>query len=284
VRRLAVAAIGLVLLTGCGDDDGAASTTTSEPTTTTVVTVSTTTPDPTTTPPPTTAPVPQPLPGGSLDVLVVGDSVMHDASAAIEAAVAATGVATVRPTSAFGLGFSDTAGISFAGAAEDILGGPPVDQVVAMIGSWDHLAVLRDPEAYADEARAALTTLSADGRSVLLLGEPPSAPDKGEEEIRTQLNDVLRSVAADLPGVRFLETDTIIGDADGDYLMSGPDGLLRKPDGRHLCPAGATRFGTAVLAALSESWQLPAADPAWALGSWRQDLRYDDPAGACDEG
>jgi hypothetical protein len=279
VKGLAVAVLGLTLLAGCGDDGDGASTTTSEAPTTTIVTVSTTTPAPT-----TTQIRPQPLPGGALEVLVVGDSVMHDASAAIEAALTATGAASVRPTAAFGLGFSDTAGISFAGAADDILAGPPVEQVVAMIGSWDHLAVQRDREAYADEVRSALSTLSADGRSVLLLGEPPSAPDKGEEPTRTELNDVLRSVAAEFPRVRFLATDTIIGDADGHYLMSGPDGLLRKPDGRHLCPAGATRFGSAVLAALSESWQLPAADPVWALGSWRQDPRYDDPVGGCDEG
>jgi hypothetical protein len=209
---------------------------------------------------------------------------MHDASAAIEAALAGTGAASARPTSAFGLGFSDTAGISFAGAADDILAGPPVEQVVAMIGSWDHLAVQRDREAYTEQVRDALTTLSDDGRSVLLLGEPPSAPDKGEEPTRTELNDVLRTVAAEVPRTRFLATDTVIGDADGNYLMSGPDGLLRKPDGRHLCPAGATRFGSAVLAALQETWQLPEADPAWALGAWRQDLRYDAPPGGCDEG
>jgi hypothetical protein len=271
------------VMAGCSDDDGAAApTTTGAPTSTTTVVVSSTT---TTEPAPTTTlGRPRPLPGGTLEVLIVGDSVMHDASAAIEAALAGTGVASARPTAAFGLGFSDTAGLSFAGAADDILEGPPVDQVVAMIGSWDHLAVQRDAEAYADEVRAALTTLAGDGRSVLLLGEPPSDPDKGEEPTRTELNDVLSMVAAEVPRVRFLETDTIIGDADGNYLMTGPDGLLRKPDGRHLCPAGATRFGSAVVTALQQTWQLPDADPAWALGDWRQDVRYDDPPGACDEG
>jgi hypothetical protein len=215
---------------------------------------------------------------------VVGDSVMHDASAAIEAALAGTGAASVRPASAFGLGFSDTAGIPFADAAPDLLEGPPVDQVVAMIGSWDHLAVARDAEAYEAQVRAALTTLAGDGRSVLVLVEPPSDPTKGEEPTRTEVNEILEAVAAEVPRTRFLPTDTVIGDAQGRYVRTGPDGLLRKPDGRHLCPAGATRFGSAVLAALSESWQLPPADDSWALGAWRQDPRYDNPAGGCDAG
>ena len=55
---------------------------------------------------------------------------MHDASAAIEAVLTATGAATVRPGSAFGLGFSDGAAIPFAGAADDLLGGGPAEQVV----------------------------------------------------------------------------------------------------------------------------------------------------------
>ncbi len=272
----------LALVAGCGDDGGDAestsTTSTPPPTSTTVVTT-------TTAPPPTTTELtPQPVPGGTLEVLVVGDSVMHDASPAIEAALAATGVASVRPESALGLGFSDSAGIPFAGAADDVLAGPPVDQVVAMIGSWDHLAVQRDAEAYGAEVREAWTTLAADGRSVLVLGEPPSDPAKGEEPTRAEVNAALEAAAAEVPRTRFLPTDSVIGDAQGLYLWSGPDGLLRKPDGRHLCPAGATRFGAAVLAALSESWQLPPADDVWALGTWREDPRYDNPVGGSDEG
>ncbi len=266
-----------LLLAACGDDDGTAATTSTS--TTAPSTTTTTAPAPTT----TGAPEPQPLPGGALEVVVLGDSVMHDASAAIEAALPATGAATVRPASAFGLGFSSAAGIPFADAADDLLA-PPFDQAVVMIGSWDHLGVQRDPEAYAEDVRSALTTLTEGGRSVLLLGEPPARPGKGEEPVRRAVNEVLASVSAEVPGVTYLPTDRVIGDAQGDYVMSGPDGLLRKPDGRHLCPAGATRFGQAVLDSLSETWQLPAADPAWALGAWREDPRYDDPPGGCAEG
>lgn len=259
----------LVLLAGCGGDDAPpASTTTTTVTTTTV-------------PATTTSAAPQPLPDGTLDVLVVGDSVMFDAEAAIAAALEGTGAATVRNAAVFGLGFSDDAGIPFADAADDLLAGDPVDQVVVMVGSWDHIAVQRDPEGYAEHVRASLARLAEDGRSVLVLGEPPSDPAKGEEDIRLALNETLEAAVADTPGTRYEDTAPVIGDERGDYVMTGPDGLLRKPDGRHLCPAGATRFGTAVVTFLQEQWQLPDPDPAWALGPWREDPRYDDPAGAC---
>ena len=277
MRSLAGTLLLLALAAGCTDDGGqAASTTTAAPTTTTVVTV--TTAPPTT---PTTRPEPQPLPGGTLDVLVVGDSVMLDAEAAIDAALQATGSATVENGAIFGLGLSDGAALPFAEHADDLLDGPPADQVLVMTGSWDHLTAQRDADGYQEQVEAALARLAEDGRDVLVLGEPPSDPAKGEEAVRSIVNDTLQAAVAEVPGARYLSTDEIIGDAQGNYVMTGPDGLLRKPDGRHLCPAGATRFGTAVVEALQETWQLPDANPVWALGAWRQLHRYDDPVGAC---
>ena len=268
-----------LLLTACGDDaadGGAVSTTIAPPPTSTT----TTTVAPTSVPPPTSV-APQPPPGGSLDVLVLGDSVMFDASAAIEAAVESGGGAEVASSAIFGFGFSDGAAVPFSAMAPDILAASPAAQVVVMVGSWDHLAVQRDPEAYAAAVRRALEQMAANGRSVLLLGEPPSDPQKGEEEARLALDEILATEAATVARVRYLPTDTVIGDADGAYTATAGGQLLRKPDGRHLCPAGAARFGTAVQDALSEDWALPAADPAWASGAWRTDPRYDDPPGAC---
>jgi len=268
-----------LLVTACGageDADGA--TTTVAPPTSAAAPPSTTTPP---TVPATTGPTPQALPGGSLDVLILGDSVMFDAAAAIDAAVEAGASATVESSAIFGFGFSDGAAVPFTALAPDVLAASPAEQVVVMVGSWDHLAVQRDPVAYAASVRAALEDLAAGGRSVLLLGEPPSAPEKGEEEARLALNDVLAAEAAGVADVRYLPTDTVIGDADGAYVATADGELLRKPDGRHLCPAGAARFGTAVRDALSESWGLAPAGSGWASGAWRDDPRYDDPPGAC---
>jgi hypothetical protein len=280
VIRAALVLAAMALLVGCTDDTEPASTSVTT-TSAASATAPSTTPQPPTTPP--TSVESQPLPGGSLEVLVVGDSVMFDAEAGIAAALTATGAATVRNGAVFGLGFSDEAGIPFAGAADDLLTGEPVEQVVVMIGSWDHIAAQRDPDAYADQVAAGLDRLAADGRSLLVLGEPPSRPDKGEETVRAVVNQTLEAAVAEAPGARFVSTDTVIGDARGRFLMTGPDGLLRKPDGRHLCPAGATRFGTAVLTELQLVWELPDVDPVWALGPWRDDPRYDDPAGACPD-
>jgi hypothetical protein len=222
------------------------------------------------------------LPGGDLEVLVVGDSVMFDATAAIQAALGATGAATARAESAFGLGFSDGAAVPFADVADELLEGDPAEQVVVMVGSWDHLTAQRDPETYGATVHDALTTLAGDGRPVLVLGEPPSDPAKGEESARAVVNQTLEAEAATVPGVTYLPTDEVIGDADGQYVLREEGGaLLRKPDGRHLCPEGAERFGAAVVTALGEAWALPGPDPTWVDGPWRTDRRYDDPPGGC---
>jgi hypothetical protein len=276
VKRAALL-LPLVLLAACGDDGDAASTTTVPPATTTTLVTATSVATV------TTEADPRPLPDGSLDVLVLGDSVMFDAEAAIAAALDATGAATVENGAIFGLGLSDGAALPFAEHADDLLDGPPADQVVLMTGSWDHLTAQRDAARYREQVDAALARLAGGGRPVLVLGEPPSAPEKGEEAVRAIVNETLEAAVDEVPGARYLSTDEVIGDAQGRFVMTGPDGLLRKPDGRHLCPAGATRFGTAVIAALQEDWQLPDADPAWALGDWRDDPRYDDPVGACPD-
>ncbi len=264
-------ALAVLALAACGDDSG--SSTTSFTTSTAAPTTSTTT---------TEVAVPVDPPGGTLEVRVVGDSVMHDAEPGIAAALEATGGATVSEETAFGLGFSDGAAIPFAEGADDVLAGPPVDQVVVMVGSWDHLTARRDPEAYAAQVHDAYVRLAEGGRQVLVLGEPPSDPAKGEDADRAAVNEILEAEAAEVDGVRFAATDTVIGDAEGQYQRVDAQGrLLRKPDGRHLCPDGAVRFGASVADLLADQWVLAQPGTAWEAGDWRGDGRYEDPAGAC---
>jgi len=206
---------------------------------------------------------------------------MFDAAAGIEAALDATGEADTRARAVLGFGLASSAAVPFAGAADDLLTDPPPDQVVLMVGSWDHRAALRDPDAYAAEVDAALDRLTADGSRVLVLGEPPSDPAKGEEEGRVAVNAVLEAAAAERDDVTWLATDEVIGDAEGRYVRTAAGELLRKPDGRHLCPAGAERFGVAVTGALQDTWALPDPAAGWPDAAWRTDPRYDDPAGAC---
>jgi hypothetical protein len=151
-----------------------------------------------------------------------------------------------------------------------------------MVGSWDHLTVSRDgAEAYRAIVAPVVEALAAGGRYVLLLGEPPTDPVRGEEPTRRQVNRVYRGLAADLPRVDYLSTDTVIGDDQGRWQQGEAGELWRKPDGRHLCPPGAEQFGAAVLGRLSATWRLPPAGP-WEDGAWRALDRYDNPDGGCD--
>jgi hypothetical protein len=265
--------LALVVLGACGDD-AATPVSMTAPSTPTITSA-------TSVPPTTEAAAPAP-PGGGLEVLVVGDSVMHDAYPGIAAALEATGHASSREATAFGLGFSHGAAVPLAEGTDDLLAGPPAEQVVVMVGSWDHMIALRCPEAYAEAVRAGLQRLAAGGRRVLLLGEPPSDPAMGEDADRARVNQILEQEAAEVDGVRFAATDTVIGDDEGRYQQSAGGHLLRKPDGRHLCPDGAVRFGQGVVDLLGEEWALGAPQGPWQEGAWRNEARYDDPPGGCD--
>ncbi|OWY59857.1 hypothetical protein B7486_72315, partial [cyanobacterium TDX16] len=62
--------------------------------------------------------------------------------------------------------------------------------------------------------------------------------------------------------------------ADGSFTttldVDGTSLLARADDGKHLCPAGAERVASAVVAALADQHGLEA-DEGWQQGAWRDD-------------
>jgi hypothetical protein len=58
---------------------------------------------------------------------------------------------------------------------------------------------------------------------------------------------------------------------------------VRMVDDVHLCPAGAVRYGDALLTDLTAQYHLSTARAGWWAGAWTGDPRFNDPPGACPD-
>jgi hypothetical protein len=232
-----------------------------------------------------------------LRVLLVGDSVMVDASPGIEAVIEATGVARVEPGGAPGFGLTYTK--SWRKDWTDMVARVEPDVVVVLLGAWDaDNALAHPPEWYAGVVDDATAVLAKRGARDVWLGWPPTRPpavagrrepDYGHIDLQRETVDAaFQTVAERHPGdVAYVDTGATLSLPDGSFSAFLPDpttGAMvraRKHDNTHFCPSGAERMGRLVLGALTSVFTLPAPAPAWAAGRWRADARYDDPPGAC---
>ena len=192
----------------------------------------------------------QPSKDEPLRVGVIGDSVTFDAVLGIRAALESTGQATVANNTILGeLGIS----VPHWGEHLDNVIAEAPEVLVVMLGGWDLGAIENDGadtyRAFADEA---MDALSADGRLVIWLAMPPTPPGEGIEELRATLNTVLGDAAAERPDVRFVDTNTALGDPAGTFarFLTAPDGTLQQArkvrngvDDGHLCPGGSGAAG-----------------------------------------
>jgi lysophospholipase L1-like esterase len=246
-----------------------------------------------------TSPLRTPTATAPLRVLVVGDSVGFDASPGIQAALEATGAASVVLRAAPGVGL--TTGLDVADWrahwVADVAEVQP-ELVVLMTGALDVYAMRTDAidlEAYRGLVDDALDILGAGGARVLVVGVlPQDVVSATYEEIaadratRPFVNQILRTAAHDRDGrADFVLLDDEFSDDLGrfEFYVTGPDGSLvraRKADGLHICPDGAAIIGEAVVDAVTGWWALPPVDVAYRGGPWRLDSRYDYPADSCD--
>ena len=232
-----------------------------------------------------------------LRVLLVGDSVMVDASPGIEAAIEATGVAKVEPGAFPGFGLTYTK--SWRSDWTEMVKKVHPDVVVVLLGAWDaDNALAHPPDWYAGVVADATAVLAGDGARVVWLGWPPThppavagrpEPDYGHIELqRDTVDTAFRTVADRHPGdVAYVDTGATLSLPDGSFSAFLPDpttGAMvraRKHDNTHFCPSGAERMGRLVLGALTPVFALPAPSATWTSGRWRTDPRFDDPPGAC---
>ncbi|MEX1104947.1 MAG: hypothetical protein WEB78_02005, partial [Ilumatobacteraceae bacterium] len=219
--------------------------------------------------------VPAPLPTIAR-VLVLGDSVIFDASPGVVAALESSGL-TIQNNSFPGAGIlSDQFDVGPVYTQELATFRP--DLVIYQFSLWDRGTPdeqFAAYEAFAQEVNAA-------GARILFVTEPPVRTDLSGGTM-TQLPAVARSVVADDPEQRaFVDAAPVWGtefqlDIDGDSVPE------RKPDGVHICPAGSARFAAWLLGELSARYSgfTPAPASVWAGGDWTTDERFTTPAGIC---
>jgi hypothetical protein len=221
---------------------------------------------------------------------------MWDASLGIKAALEATGAASVDARAVLGFGLSRTA-YPWRTAWPNLMAADRPDLVIAMFGGWDASAAgANGPAWYAALVEQAIRMLSASGARLVFLeyphNRPPDVPGKppvdqaNNERLRELVNNVFADAALRHAGsVAYLPVGSAL-DLNGRYSAfllnaAGVTERVRKHDDIHLCPAGSARIGALVLQAAATAVALPAADPNWMDGTWRNDPRYNSPQGAC---
>jgi hypothetical protein len=213
-----------------------------------------------------------------LRITLVGDSIMRELAAPLEAALDQPGTevdfalipAIATPT-------LDT-DIARLVASHD------PDVVVVLVGTWEGVAVdtrvLGWEERYSlnvlDPFIAAMAHASVD---VVWLGYPPFPPSP--EELRhSQLNQVYADLPSRFAWVSFVDAGAAVAGPDRTYqetlelptLELPGEGVvpLRQQDGRHLCPAGATLMAQAVVEHLQDRFQV-APVGGWQDAPWSTD-------------
>jgi peptidoglycan/LPS O-acetylase OafA/YrhL len=234
-----------------------------------------------------------------LRVMTIGDSVMYDGEAGIQAALQATGVVKVTPHGFPGWGLLNDTNFQADLASAVALNRP---EVVVMMWSWDNAYAKKHSVAYRHLLGEAIDVLLKPGDGVdgiAFIQFPKVGPNDGildpgqrqQAETAANLNrDAFDAIVSTLPAqypgrITYLPVASSleIGGHYSTWLHTTDGGWVRarKTDNTHLCPAGAAVLGAAVTQQLSPMFHLPPPAPGWIIGPWTQDQARFGPAGDC---
>ncbi len=252
-----------------------------------------------------------PSPADPLHVLLLGDSVMHDASYGIAAALQATGEVTVytRTIDGFGLDNASNWPISIPNLIRQTGA-----QLVVATWSWDQYGpttpnALHQPVQYTRLLRRAVSTMLTPGNGVegVVFTQFPKSGELAAADPADQVaynaerragvaawNDIARDMTSYFPGrVMYLPlADSVLLDGkfsawlppEGDpHAPSSAWIRVRKLDSVHLCPEGSARYADALLADMTSIFRLAPAVGDWSQGSWTSDPNFNNPPGACPD-
>lgn len=252
-----------------------------------------------------------PTPANPLRVMVIGDSVMVDASHGIAAALEATGEVVVSPRAIDGFGLVNAS--NWRTSLPNLIRQTRA-QVIVASWSWDQYGptvpnALHQPVAYADLLKSAVATMLAPGNGVEgviftqfpISGELPAANPADQAAFNAERkagnlawNNIAKSMTKVFPGqvMYFPVADSVLLDGKfsawlppvGDPRAPTSQWIrVRKLDTVHLCPEGSARYGAALLADMTQVFKLAPANPDWSQGSWTSDPDFNNPPGACPD-
>jgi len=253
----------------------------------------------------------QPTPSDPLRVMLLGDSVMHDASYGIAASLQATGDAVVstRTIDGFGLGNARTWRTSFPSLVAQTQA-----QLVIASWSWDQYGpttpnALHQPQAYTKLLQSAVATLLTPGNGVegVIFTQfpqsgtiPASDPsqqasyNKERQDGVIAWNNIAEKMTTLFPGrVMYFplasslmlhgKVTAWLPPEDDPHAPSDQWIRVRKLDNVHLCPEGSARYADALLSDMTGVFHLAPAVGDWSQASWTRDPDFNDPPGACPD-
>ena len=252
-----------------------------------------------------------PSPADPLRVMVLGDSVMQDASLGITAALGATGESTVASRTIPGFGLVNAS--NWRTSLPNLIAQAKPQLIVAS-WSWDQYGptmpnALHQPAAYTALLKSAVGTMLSPGNGVEGViftefpqsgpltaqnGDPQSAYNAERRAGVVAWNDIAKGMAAAFPGrvMYFPLADSVL--LHGNYsAWLPPEGdprapksawiRVRKLDKVHLCAEGSARYGAALLADMTQAFGLAPANGDWSQGSWTTGPDFNDPPGDCPD-
>jgi hypothetical protein len=243
--------------------------------------------------------------------MILGDSVMHDASYGITAALEATGDAVVstRTIDGFGLVTASDWPTSFPNLIAQTRA-----QIVVASWSWDEYGpttpnALHQPAAYTRLLESAVSKLLTPGNGVEGViftqfpesGVIPSSSPASQASYNKERwdgviawNNIAEKMTTLFPGrVMYLPLASSLM-LHGQYsAWLPPEGhpnapsaqwiRVRKLDNVHLCPEGSARYADALLADMTSLFHLSPTSDDWSQGPWVSDPNFNNPPGACPD-
>ena len=255
--------------------------------------------------------VPAPSPADPLRVMILGDSVMHDASYGITAALQATGEVTVDTRTIDGFGLENAK--DWPTSIPNLIRQTRAQLIVAS-WSWDQYGpttpnALHQPVQYTRLLRRAVSTMLTPGNGVegVIFTQFPQSGNLAAANPADQVaynaerragvvawNDIAEKMTSYFPGqVMYLPLagSVLLGGKYSAWLP--PEGdprapssawiRVRKLDNVHLCPEGSARYADALLTDMTSIFRLAPAVGDWAQGSWTSDPNFNNPPGACPD-
>jgi peptidoglycan/LPS O-acetylase OafA/YrhL len=253
-----------------------------------------------------------PTPADPLRVMILGDSVMHDASYGITAALRATGEVTVATRTIDGFGL--TTATVWPTSIPNLIRQTGAQLIVAS-WSWDQYGpttpnALHQPARYTRLLRRAVATMLSPGNGVegVIFTQFPesgvlAAPNPADQAAYNKerwdgviaWNDIAEKMTSYFPGrvMYFPLASSIMLDGTKYSAWLPPEGDPRAPSGQwtrvrkldnvHLCPEGSARYADALLTDMTSVFTLSPAAVDWSQGSWTSDPDFNDPPGACPD-